>query len=268
MSVLLSLRSLGVTYRRAGGDVAALRDVTFDLRAGEVLSIIGESGSGKSSLALAIGQLLPPGSNCTGERIWSGFAGIPANGRDIGFVFQDPGGSLDPLIRVGDQIAEAVAAGRGLSATEAARLAHLLLDDVSLPVRTYHAWPHQLSGGQRQRVALACALAGKPKLLICDEATSALDTIVQAEIVRLILSLVRLGGMTLMFITHDIALAAEISDRTAVFKDGRLVEINRTADLIRDPRQDYTARLLASHIALDAPRLVDGRLGDQSGVPS
>lgn len=255
MSPLLKVENLSVAYRRDGETVDALTDVTFDLAQGERLAVIGESGSGKSTLALALGRLLPPGTEVAGNIDWPGFAGDPRNGRAIGFVFQDPSGSLDPLQRAGDQIAEVAASNLGIDRTEARSRAQQLIERVRLPASAYRAWPHQLSGGQRQRISIACALAGKPKLLICDETTSALDTIVQAEVAKLILSLVEEEGMTLIFITHDIALASQIGDRIAVFHLGRMVQLGNARQVIRNPSDAYTSRLVASHISLEAPAI-------------
>ncbi|WP_315925013.1 ABC transporter ATP-binding protein [Mesorhizobium sp. SP-1A] len=256
MSVLAAIRDLSVHYGRAP-DAAALSDLSLDIVSGERLAIIGESGSGKSTLALALAGLLPAGAAQTGEIAWPGLGRPPLGGRDIGFVFQDPAGSLDPVMPVGRQVAEVARAHLGLSWRQAEERACGLLDRVRLPdpdaIR--HAFPHQLSGGQKQRVAIAAAIAAGPKLLIADEATSALDTIVQAEIVTLIRQLVAEDGMTLLFISHDIALASELADRIAVFRAGSMVEIGEAATVIAHPAQPYTRILIGAHIGLDAPPL-------------
>ena len=222
MTALLSIRDLCVRY--ANGDATALDGVSFDLAAGERLAVIGESGSGKSTLALAIAGLLPPSAQISGQIEWPGLGRPPASGCDIGFVFQDPGASLDPVMRVGSQIAEVVRAHRGVGRSAAHEIAVELLGRVRLPdpAQLAAAYPHQLSGGQRQRIAIAAAIAACPKLLIADEPTSALDTIVQAEIVALIDGLVKVDAMSLVFISHDIALASGIADRIAVFRQGKL----------------------------------------------
>jgi peptide/nickel transport system ATP-binding protein len=182
----------------------------------------------------------------------------PLPGRDIGFVFQDPSASLDPVMAVGKQIAEVARTHLGLDWPQAYAKAKHLLQRVRLPdlASAMRAFPHQLSGGQKQRVAIAAAIAAGPKLLIADEATSALDTIVQAEIVALIRQLVIEDGMTLLFISHDIALAAELAERIAVFRYGGLVEIGATAQIVNAPRQDYTRALLDAHLGLDASPLL------------
>nr|WP_246462200.1 ABC transporter ATP-binding protein [Mesorhizobium sangaii] len=184
---------------------------------------------------------------------------VPLGGRDIGFVFQDPSASLDPVMAVGKQIAEVAYTHLGLTWPQAYAKAKSLLERVRLPDpdSALRAFPHQLSGGQKQRVAIAAAIAAGPKLLIADEATSALDTIVQAEIVALIRRLVAEDGMTLLFISHDIALAAELAERIAVFRHGELLELGPTAQIVDAPTQAYTRTLLDAHIGLDATPLLN-----------
>lgn len=262
MTALLSIRDLTVTYRGNGRE--ALRNINLDIAAGERLAIIGESGSGKSTLALAIAGLLPQSSEVNGRIEWflrsSSSSGAkappkraPLGGRDIGFVFQDPSASLDPVMTVGKQIAEVPHTHLGLGWQQAFAKARTLLDRVRLPDpdAAMRAFPHQLSGGQKQRVAIAAAIAAGPTLLIADEATSALDTIVQAEIVSLIRRLVAEDGMTLVFISHDIALAAGLAERIAVFRHGELVELGATQQIAEAPRHPYTHSLLDAHLDLD-----------------
>ena len=272
MTALASIRDLKVTYRRNGSEVAALKHVSLDIVAGERLAIIGESGSGKSTLALATAGLLPASSRVEGRIDWflpslrardrqpSTIAGDykPLGGRDIGFVFQDPSASLDPVMAVGKQIAEVAYTHLGLTWPQAYAKAKTLLERVRLPDpdSALRAFPHQLSGGQKQRVAIAAAIAAGPKLLIADEATSALDTIVQADIVALIRRLVAEDGMTLLFISHNIALAAALAERIAVFRHGKLVELGKTAQIVGAPAQAYTRALLDAHIGLDAAPLL------------
>ncbi|PBC21752.1 ABC transporter ATP-binding protein [Mesorhizobium sp. WSM4311] len=253
------MRDLTVTYRRDGNVVAALKNISLDIVAGERLAIIGESGSGKSTLALAIAGLLPASSAVGGRIEWPGLGRAPLLGRDIGFVFQDPSASLDPVMTIGKQIAEVARTHLGLTWSQAYAKAKTLLERVRLPDpdSALHAFPHQLSGGQKQRVAIAAAIAAGPKLLIADEATSALDTIVQAEIVALIRHLVAEDGMTLLFISHDIALAAQLAERIAVFRHGQLVELGTTARIVDAPTQAYTRTLLDAHIGLDAAPLLN-----------
>ena len=245
MTAQLSISNLGVRYRRNGQEVEALKQVDLDVKAGECLAVIGESGSGKSTLALAIAGLLPAGTKIEGSIAWPGLGYAPLNGRDIGFVFQDPSASLNPVLAVGEQVAEVARTHLALTWREAFRLAIDLLGRVRLPdpESAARAYPHQLSGGQKQRVAIAAAIAARPSLLIADEATSALDTIVQAEIVALIRRLVAEDAMSLLFISHDIALASQLADRIAVFRHGRLLETGEAGALLRSPAHPYT-RLL------------------------
>jgi peptide/nickel transport system ATP-binding protein len=249
---LVALRGLTVAY---GGNAPALGAIDLDIFVGERLALIGESGSGKSTLALAVAGLLPASARITGSIAWQGAP--PRSGRDIGFVFQDPAGSLDPVMAVGRQVAEVAHTHLGLSWADALARARDLFGRVGLPDpdTLAHAYPHQLSGGQKQRVALAASIAARPKLLIADEATSALDTIVQAGIVALIRRLVAEDGMTLLFVSHDIALAAELADRIAVLRGGRLMECGPTRQVIDSPQAPYTQSLIAAHIGLDSAPL-------------
>lgn len=250
-----------VTVRYPGAAEPALRGVSFDVRRGERLAIVGESGSGKSTLALTLAGLLPRGSHVEGRIDWTALGRVPVPGKDLGMVFQDPSNSLNPVLRVGEQIAEVVERHLGLGRRAAHARAEELVELVKLPdpARLVRAYPHQLSGGQRQRIAIAEALAASPALLIADEATSALDTIVQAEILVLLDELVRERHSTLLFVTHDIALAAQFADRIAVFHHGRLMEVGAAAQVITAPSSDYTRSLLASHIGLETPPLVGER---------
>ncbi len=250
---LLSLRDLTVSYQ--GSDRPALDRVSLDVPKNSRLGVIGESGSGKSTLALAVAGILPRSALVGGEIVWPGLRRSPVKGRDVGLVFQDPSSSLDPVLKIGEQIAEVVRAHLGLSWSQAHRRAVELIDRMRLPdaARLSRTYPHELSGGQRQRIAIAAAIAANPKLLIADEATSALDTVVQAEIVRQLDELVREDGMTLVFISHDIALASQLVDRIAVFRDARLVEIDTTEQVLRHPQSDYTRTLIDAHIGIDAP---------------
>ena len=252
---LCRVKNLSVTYR--GQETSALEDLELAIRAGERLAIIGESGSGKSTFARALAGLLPEGVAVEGRVQWATGA-APRPGRDLGFVLQDPSASLNPVLTIGEQVAEGARRHLGLSWPQARASALDMLERVHLPEpkKLLDAYPHQLSGGQRQRVAIAAALAARPGLLIADEPTSALDMVVQAEIVALLDELVRAAGMTLVFITHDIALAAGFADRVAIFRDGGLVEIGPAAAVLAAPRAAYTKMLVASHRDLVSAPLV------------
>jgi peptide/nickel transport system ATP-binding protein len=248
----LHVRNLCVSY----GNTAALHDVSLDLAKGGRLAVIGESGSGKSTLAMAIAGLLPKSARTEGAIEFPGFSHVSKLGKDIGVLFQDPSGSLDPVMKVGDQIAEVVMTHLGTGWISARVRAVELLDRVRIPkaLSRLNSYPHEFSGGQKQRIALAAALAGNPSLLIADEPTSALDTVVQRHIVNLLDELVRDSGLTLLFVTHDIALASERADQIAVLYKGKLVEAGSAAKVLGRPEHPYTKALIGTHIGLDTPR--------------
>ncbi len=250
MSALAEMRGLCVRY----GERAALEPLDLDLAAGEILAVIGESGSGKTTLALALAGLLPSNARLSGRIGWPGFAQNPRPGRDIGFVFQDPAASFDPLMTVGAQLAEVLRAHLPLDRAAAREQAAALLARARIPEPEAAArrYPHQFSGGQKQRVAIALAIAARPRLLIADEPTSALDTIVQREVVTLLRDLVRADGMTMLFVTHDIALASGLADRIAVFRHGRLLECGPARALLSAPQTDYAKALIAAVPTLEA----------------
>jgi peptide/nickel transport system ATP-binding protein len=257
VTALCTIRNLRVTYR--GQAVAALDLSALDLIAGERLAVIGESGSGKTTLARALAGNLPEAASVEGEIGWP--SGAPRPGRDLGFVFQDPSSTLNPVLTVGEQVAEGARQHLNLPWRQALRRARDLLGKVSLPDpdSALRAYPHQFSGGQRQRIAIAAALAARPAILIADEVTSALDMVVQAQLVALLDELVREGGMTLIFVTHDIALASNLADRLVILRGGRLVESGTTTEILGQPQTDYTRELLARHRSLDSPPLIRER---------
>ncbi len=263
---VLVLEDLRVSFRTDEGDAEAVRGVSLSLGPGESLAIVGESGSGKTVTALSLLDLVPrPVGRTTwealrlhgeplpgpGDRGWEGL-----RGRRIAMVFQDPMTSLNPVMTVGDQIAEVLVRHMDLSRKAALEEARNLLAQVRIPepARRLADHPHEFSGGQRQRIMIAMALAGAPDVLIADEPTTALDVTVQAQIVGLIRDLQRASGMSILWITHDLGLVAGLADRVAVMYAGRVVEEARATDLFRSPAHPYTALLLRS-----APRL-DGAL--------
>lgn len=262
-ATLCEVEGLSVSYNRFEAGYA-LSGIDLTINHADRVAIIGESGSGKSTLARALAGLLPHSARKRGSISWSEASGdggdrtFPVAGRDIGYVFQDPGISLNPVLTVGEQVAEGARFHLGLTWHEALAHARDLLERVQLPHPStlLKVYPHQLSGGQRQRVAIAAAIAARPKLLIADEATSALDTVSQKSIVELLETLVQEQGMTLIFITHDIALASSLAGRIVVLQSGRLVEQGATAALLRNPKDPYTRELLASHVDLSTPPLV------------
>lgn len=228
--------------------------VSFEVPDGARLGLIGESGSGKSLTALALLGLLPAGARATGSIRWDGteLIGLPERrlaafrGDDIAMVFQEPQTALNPIRTVGRQIAEAVRIHRGVSRAEARRIAVAEAARVRLPdpESIVNRYPHQLSGGQRQRVAIAMALACGPRLLIADEPTTALDVTIQAEILELLLGLVEDAGMSLLFITHDLAVLSQVASRGLVLEHGRIVETAPVPELLSAPRHPVTQGLL------------------------
>jgi peptide/nickel transport system ATP-binding protein len=254
---LASVRDLHVTFRRKGESVHALRGVDLSIRRGEILGLVGESGSGKSALSSTILGLLPrrPRPTISGEVLVEGVDMIdgPAEAqrrlrRDrLGAVFQDPMTSLNPVLRIGRQLVEATG-----SVDEAVRL--LTAAGIPDPATRLDSYPHELSGGQRQRVMIAMAVAGRPSLVVADEPTTALDVTVQAQILVLLRRLRDEYGLSMVFITHDLAVAAQVSDRIGVMYAGRIVELGNTRDVLLTPTHPYTSALVNSRLTLSTPR--------------
>lgn len=249
----------GLTVRSGSG--ALVRDVSFSLQAGERLGLIGESGSGKSLTSLAVTGLLPESLVASGSVLLDGHQVVGARDADLRplrgpvaqIVFQEPLTALDPLMRVGRQIAEPLRRHLGLRGAELRSAVAVALDEVALSdPRIARAYPHELSGGQRQRVAIAIALAAKPQLLIADEPTTALDVTVQNEVLALLERLVAERGMALLFISHDLAVVSRMVDRIVVLRDGLVVEEGAVAQVLQHPAEPYTRMLVDSARALDA----------------
>jgi peptide/nickel transport system ATP-binding protein len=228
--------------------------VSFDVPDGGRVGLIGESGSGKSLTALAVLGLLPDAATASGSIRWNGreILGLPdrelarLRGDDIGVVFQEPQTALNPIRTVGRQIGESLRIHQGVSRGEARRRAVAEAERVALPdpATIVERYPHQLSGGQRQRVAIAMALACRPRLLIADEPTTALDVTIQAGILELLRSLVTDAGMSLVFITHDLAVLAQVADAAVVLERGRVVEAGAVSSILASPRSPVTQGLL------------------------
>lgn len=265
MTALLTLDGLGVQFE--GAEPRTLvHDVSFELGEGERLGIIGESGSGKSLTALAILGLLAHPLRARGRAVLSASGGdvdvVAASqrrldrvrGSAVGAVFQEPLASLDPLMRIGKQLAWPFAHHRGLRGDALRRAVLDALADVQLPhpERIARAYIHEISGGQRQRVAIALALAAGPRLLIADEPTTALDVTVQAGVLALLQREVEERGMSLIFISHDLPVVAGITDRVLVMRDGRQIELAGTTTLLTAPAADYTRNLVSASRELEA----------------
>jgi oligopeptide/dipeptide ABC transporter ATP-binding protein len=260
---LLDIEDLRVTFTGRGREVRAVDGVTYSVYAGQTLAIVGESGSGKTVSCRAVMGLLPPTATVTGSARFQGIQLIGLSddrlrehrGADVAMVFQDPARSLNPTMRVGAQIAEAVRAHRAVTKAQAkAQAVDLLrLVHMPLPERRCAEYPHQLSGGMRQRVMIAIALACRPRLLIADEATTALDVTTQAQIMELLLELQAELGMALMLISHDLGLAGAYADDVIVMYAGRIVEQAPAADLAGRVRMPYTQALFEAIPRLERP---------------
>jgi oligopeptide/dipeptide ABC transporter ATP-binding protein len=264
---LLDVHDLRVRFLTLDATIFAVNGVSLHLDPGETLGLVGESGSGKSVTSLAIMRLLPPqpAAEVDGEIVFDGrdIGGLPEKqmramrGRDIAMVFQDPMTSLNPVLRIGEQVEETIRAHREVdSASARVRAAELLrLVGIPDPERQLERYPHEFSGGMRQRVMVAMALALEPKLLIADEPTTALDVTIQAQVLELLKKLTSETGTAVILITHDLGVVARMTRRVAVMYAGRIVESASTRELFAAPRHPYTVGLLHS-----IPRL-DGEVG-------
>ncbi|HEY0903072.1 MAG TPA: ABC transporter ATP-binding protein [Marmoricola sp.] len=258
---LLQVRGLCVDVGSGPGRRRVVDGVDLMVDAGECLGVVGESGSGKSLTMRSIIGLLPRGARASGgDLLVDGATYRPADqrGHGIAMVFQEPMTALNPTRRAGDIIADGVLSARTerISRREARQVAVGLMREVGIPdpQRRARAFPHELSGGLRQRVMIALALAGDPRLLICDEPTTALDVTVQDQILGLLDRLREERQLAVLFVTHDLGVIAQISQRIAVMHDGRVVEQGATAEVLARPQHDYTASLRAAAEALDGRR--------------
>ncbi|MGH3349188.1 MAG: ABC transporter ATP-binding protein [Nocardioides sp.] len=271
---LLSVKDLQVTFTRHGAEpFNAVDGVSFDVRPGQTVGLVGESGCGKSVTSLAVMGLLPRrGNSVSGQVLFEGtdLLGLSAaqmrerRGRDLAMIFQDPLSSLNPVISIGVQVAEVVQRHRGLSKSAAMEEAKAMLDKVGIPDprRRLREYPHQLSGGMRQRALIAMALACRPRLLIADEPTTALDVTIQAQILALLKQLVSESDTALVMITHDLGVVAGMCDDVNVLYGGRLVERGMRHSLFASPAHPYTNGLLGS-----IPRLDTGRGEPLNPIP-
>jgi peptide/nickel transport system ATP-binding protein len=257
MTALLQVDDLHVRF----GASHAVCGIGFEINDGEVLGLVGESGSGKSATSLAIMGLLGLAAQTRGSILFRRSDGHDLDllstspdtlrrirGREIAMIFQEPMTALNPVMTIGRQVAECGAAHGLASGRELKRKAIAALEAVSLPeaARRYSDYPHQFSGGQRQRILIAMALINRPRLLIADEPTTALDVTVQAQILALLAQLQRDYGLTMLFISHDLAVVGQVANRVAVMRAGQIVETGPVGDVLTHPQHDYTRSLLAS----------------------
>jgi len=274
---VLSVRDLHVTYRGAAGDVPAVRGVDLDVHSGETVGVAGESGCGKSTMAMALLRLLPPGTRTEGQILLEGedvlsmkagrLRAVRWSGASI--VFQGAQHALNPVQRVGEQITEAIRIHRVKGITAGG-----LLELVGLTPRRSQDYPHELSGGQKQRVMIAMALACDPRLLIADEPTTALDVMVQAQVLGLLEQIQAERGLATVFITHDLSVLGSVAERLVVMYAGRIVEEGPADALLRDPKHPYTRALAEAFPTIGdpasrfAPSGLPGDPPDPAAVPS
>jgi peptide/nickel transport system ATP-binding protein len=257
---LLDVRDLRVTYRTGTDEVHAVGGVNFTVEAGQMLGMAGESGSGKTTVALSLLRLLPSNARTTGQVIFRGEDLLQARWDRIravrwagaSVVFQGAMSALNPVLTVGEQINEPILLHEKVGERAARGRTAELLDSVGVPARRADSYPHELSGGQRQRIMIAMALACRPNLIIADEPTTALDVIVQAQILELLGDLVRDHGISMIMISHDLSLLSASCERLAVMYAGRIVEMGPSRQLIAEPRHPYTQALAQAF-----PRLGD-----------
>ncbi len=267
--VILEVRDLRVYYSTKRGPVHAVDGVSFDLHAGETLGVVGETGCGKSTLGKSILGLLPPRTQVTGRLALRGrdLVGISEpelrrlRGEELALIFQDPMTRLDPLMTIREHFVETIRAhDRTVSADEAAERAADVLRSMGISDNRLNHYPHEFSGGMRQRIMIALALVLNPKLLVADEPTTALDVIVEAQILDILRDLRRAYSMSLLLITHNLGIVAEVCDRVAVMYAGQFVEVGPVETIFRRPIHPYTQGLLASTISMATKELrsIDG----------
>ena len=255
---LLEVRSLSIHFFTEDGVVRAVENVSFEIYPGEILGLVGESGCGKSVTGLSLLKLIPipPGRIVNGDILFDGKSLLNlkekemerVRGNEISMIFQEPMTSLNPVFTIGDQIMEAIILHQRLNKTEARKRAIEMLDRVKIPSpeKRIDSYPHQLSGGMRQRAMIAMALSCQPKLLIADEPTTALDVTIQAQVLQLLKEIQREMGMSVMLITHDLGVVAEIADRGAVMYAGRIFEYGPIEAIFSKMRNPYTRGLMHS----------------------
>jgi peptide/nickel transport system ATP-binding protein len=281
VSAILELANVHVRFAAPEGSVSAVSDVSLEVAEGEIFGLVGESGCGKTTLATAVMGLQPQNADLQGSIRFEGreLVSLPAReyrklrGDRISMIFQDPMTSLDPAFSVGEQVAETIRAHRPVGAKEARSRATALLRDVGIPeaARRYDDPPHRLSGGMRQRVVIATALANEPALLLADEPTTALDVTIQAQVLELLRDLRASHRTTIVLITHDLGVIAQLCDRVGVMYAGQLVEVASVEDVFRSPSHPYTQALLQALPSAEHERgqlrVIGGRVPDLSAPP-
>lgn len=255
MAPILLVEELSVRYRTERGEVRALEELSFELERGKSMAIVGESGSGKTTIGLTLMRSLPPNASIVSGRVIMDGVDVLSIGIEefrkrfswkvISMVFQNAMNALNPVVKVGEQIVEPLVVSGSIPRSEAVRRGEELLEMVRLSRSIYHRYPHELSGGMKQRVMIAMALAMNPRIVIFDEPTSALDVTIQAQIVNLIKDLIDQLDLTVLFITHDIALATEVADEVLVMYAGQAVELGPMEEVVSNPMHPYTEMLLS-----------------------
>ncbi|SES96142.1 peptide/nickel transport system ATP-binding protein [Natronincola peptidivorans] len=279
---LLEIKNLTIHYITDEGTVHAVENMSIEIGKGETLGLVGETGAGKTTTALGIMQLVPnpPGKIIGGEIIYEGenlLGKSPAElrkirGNNISMIFQDPMTSLNPVMTVGEQVAEVIKLHQKVSAAVAMIKAQDMLETVGIPEERHKEYPHQFSGGMRQRVVIAIALACNPNLLIADEPTTALDVTIQAQVLNLMKSLKEEFQTSMIMITHDLGIVAEICDKVAIMYAGNVVEYTDKVALFTNPKHPYTIGLFNSipNIEDDVEKLkpIQGLMPDPTNLPS
>jgi len=253
MKPVLKIRNLRVYYRTKRGIVKALDNVSFDVYRGEILGVVGESGCGKSTLGLTIMRLLPPNAKIiSGQILFNGVDLLKLSneemrklrGSKISMIFQDPMTSFNPLMKIGDHVLEVFKYHEFNDLEKAKEIAVKILQKMGLESGRFYDYPHQLSGGQRQRVMIATAIAMKPEVIIADEPTTALDVITQAQILKILRELRDEIGSSIILITHNLGVIAQIADRVVVMYAGKVVEVGNVDEIFSDPKHPYTQGLI------------------------
>jgi peptide/nickel transport system ATP-binding protein len=279
---ILSIQKLTVYYIKQDSIVKAVNNLSLDLIGGETIGLVGETGAGKTTTALSIMSLIPrpPGKIISGKILFNGKNVVEMSkiklramrGRDISMIFQDPMTSLNPVLTIGEQIAEVIRIHEKLSRADANIKAQSMLEMVGIPVDRFNNYPHQFSGGMKQRVVIAIALACNPKLLIADEPTTALDVTIQAQVLEMMAELKNKNNTSMILITHDLGVVAEVCDKVAIIYAGEIVEVGKLDDIYEQTKHPYTKGLFGSipDLDKDTERLnpIEGLMPDPTNLPT